>query len=171
MPPRIVGKSTRVVDSDGLTIDEFAGNVASNQDTMSLAVVKVSKPSSEPWLTLDYDEWIGILKGTIEFHFVEASSGEESKIIAKAGETVFVAKGERFRPFFPEGGTEYVPVCIPAFKPERCRREEEGGINTSAVAKRLSELHNGSPPLTTSTKPRNNSASNITAHPETLYHM
>lgn len=39
--PKIVGKSTRVVETDGFTIDEYAGNVGSNDDTMSLAVVKV----------------------------------------------------------------------------------------------------------------------------------
>lgn len=39
--PKIVGKSTRVVETDGFTIDEYAGNVGSNDDRMSLAVVKV----------------------------------------------------------------------------------------------------------------------------------
>eukprot|EP00529_Nitzschia_sp_RCC80_P041483 CAMPEP_0113466734 /NCGR_PEP_ID=MMETSP0014_2-20120614/14434_1 /TAXON_ID=2857 /ORGANISM="Nitzschia sp." /LENGTH=41 /DNA_ID=CAMNT_0000358985 /DNA_START=108 /DNA_END=229 /DNA_ORIENTATION=- /assembly_acc=CAM_ASM_000159 len=40
--PKIVGKSTRVVETPDLSIDEFAGNVGSQDDTMSLAVVKVS---------------------------------------------------------------------------------------------------------------------------------
>mmetsp|Transcript_54194 Transcript_54194/g.131499 ORF Transcript_54194/g.131499 Transcript_54194/m.131499 type:complete len:309 (+) Transcript_54194:245-1171(+) len=139
--PKIVGKSTRVVETPDLSIDEFAGNVGSQDDTMSLAVVKVSAPSSEPWLTLDYDEWLAILKGKTEFYFVNPTTGQEEKITAVAGDTVFVAKGERFRPVFPEGGTEYVPVCIPAFRPDRCLREEEGGINTSDVADKLKTLH------------------------------
>jgi uncharacterized protein (DUF952 family) len=170
MPPKVVGKSTRVVDADGLTIDEFAGNVGDNQDTMSLAVVKVRKPSSEPWLTLDYDEWIGILRGKIEFHYVEELTGNKSKMVAKAGETVFVAKGERFRPVFPEGDTEYIPVCIPAFKPERCLREEEGGINTSPVAKRLSELHCNRGSLSPNKAAKNYLRNNL-KQPDTLYHM
>ena len=44
--PKIVGKATRVVDVGGLAIDELAGNVASHEDTLSIARVVVSEPSS-----------------------------------------------------------------------------------------------------------------------------
>ena len=40
--PAIVGKSTRVVDADGLTIDELAGNVASSSDRLSVALVSAA---------------------------------------------------------------------------------------------------------------------------------
>ena len=60
---KIIGKSTRVVDFEGLAIDELIGNVATNQDQLSVAKVTISKPTSEPWLTLDYDEWMCVLKG------------------------------------------------------------------------------------------------------------
>ena len=36
----IVGTSSRVVDAPGLTIDELAGNIASNEDRISIAHVK-----------------------------------------------------------------------------------------------------------------------------------
>lgn len=133
--PKIVGKSTTVVQAGGLRIDELAGNVASHEDTLSVARVTVSEPASEPWLTLDYDEWLCVLKGSIEMHY--GNNGEQV-LTVQTGETCFVAKGERFRPVFPEGGTEYIPVCIPAFTPERCHREEEG---VSDVSKKLQELH------------------------------
>lgn len=45
-----------VDDGHGLTIDELVGNVATKEDRMSVALVRVSDPTSEPWLTLDYDE-------------------------------------------------------------------------------------------------------------------
>ena len=125
--PRIIGKSTRVVETDGFSIDELAGNVASNQDTMSLAVVTVTKPYSEPWLTLDYDEWIAVVKGRVDCHVMDDDTKTETKAVsAVAGQTIFVEKGQRFKPVFPVADTEYIPVCIPAFKPERCKREEEG---------------------------------------------
>lgn len=158
--PKLVGKSTTVVETDAFRIDELVGNVASNEDTLSIARVVVSAPTSEPWLTLEYDEWLCILKGRCELHY-----GEGQVLHVKAGESCFVAKGERFRPVFPEGDTEYIPVCFPAFKPERCHREEEG---VSAVANRLSELHfNGVAPT---------AAAGCLASPtkddaETLYHM
>ena len=57
--PHIVGASQRVVDHEGLTIDELAGNVATSSDRISIALVKVANASSEPWLTLDYVRAIG----------------------------------------------------------------------------------------------------------------
>ena len=142
--PRIIGKSTRVVETDGFTIDEYAGNVGSKDDTMSLAIVKVSKPYSEPWLTLDYDEWIAVIKGKVDCHVMDEATQTETKTVsAIAGETIFVEKGQRFKPVFPVADTEYIPVCIPAFKPERCKREEEGRDmdEEKMITERLQELH------------------------------
>eukprot|EP00971_Amphidinium_carterae_P150671 2987117-Amphidinium_carterae.2 len=62
---RIVGKSSRVVDADGFKIDELAGNVATQSDRLSVAFVKANAGTAEPWLTLHYDEWICVLKGTM----------------------------------------------------------------------------------------------------------
>ena len=126
--PKIVGKSVRVVDHDGLTIDECAGNVASNEDTLSIAMVKVEKPTTEPWLTLHYDEWICVTKGLMELH-----SPDGTVLKVKAGDTAFVAEGEKFRPIFPEGGVEYVPICLPAFRPDRCIREEGGEVSGDSL--------------------------------------
>jgi uncharacterized protein (DUF952 family) len=145
MIPKIVGKSTRVVETDGFSIDEFAGNVGSNDDTMSLAVVKVSKPYSEPWLTLHYDEWIAVMKGQVDCHVIDQQTQKEVKAVsAVAGDTIFIEKGQRFKPVFPVADTEYIPVCIPAFKPERCIREDEGlddKEEEERVTKQLLELH------------------------------
>jgi uncharacterized protein (DUF952 family)/mannose-6-phosphate isomerase-like protein (cupin superfamily) len=132
--PKIIGKAVRVVEHDGLSIDEVAGNVSTSCDTLSIAVVKVSKPTSEPWLTLAYDEWICVTKGKLEMHH-----GEGQILHVNEGETCFIEAGERFRPIFPVGDTEYIPVCYPAFRPDRCVREEDG---VSDVSTKLQELHN-----------------------------
>lgn len=131
--PKVIGSATRVVETDAFFIDELAGNASTKEDTLSIARVVVKEPTSEPWLTLHYDEWICVLKGKIEMHF-----GDGEVLEVKEGETCSVSKGERFRPVFPEGNTEYIPVCLPAFKPERCIREEDGVSN---ISKRLKELH------------------------------
>lgn len=132
--PKIIGKSVTVVEHDGLKIEELAGNVATNNDTLSIAHVTVSRPTSEPWLTLNYNEWICVTKGMIELH-----TSNDNVTTVHAGETVFVEKGTRFKPVFPQGDTEYIPVCLPAFSPDRCLREEENG--TSDVSTKLQELH------------------------------
>ena len=157
--PKIIGKSQRVVEVEGvLSIDEYVGNVGSNSDEISIAVVKVSQPSSEPWLTLQYDEWMVVLKEYLEIHYVVE---EKIKIMTvQEGETVFILKGERFRPVFPKAGAEYIPVCIPAFRPDRCLREEEGGISNIAV--KLAELHANSCAATQSSP---------SIPPTAVYHM
>ena len=176
--PKIVGKSTRVVETDGFTIDEYAGNVGSNDDTMSLAVVKVSKPYSEPWLTLQYDEWIAVIKGRVDCHVIDEETKKEIKAVsAVAGETIFIEKGQRFKPVFPVADSEYIPVCIPAFKPERCIREDDGHDEDEEkkITERLSELHsnNNNDTITDNHKDSaNNSVADNDNYDEcSLYHM
>ena len=82
-------------DGAGLTIKELVGNVASDDDRISIAHVKVSQPASEPWLTLHYDEYICVLSGRM---VLQHAKGE---LDVKAGQAVFIEKGERFRPTFP----------------------------------------------------------------------
>lgn len=162
--PTILGKAVRVVEHDGLTIDEFVGNVGSNDDSVSIAHVQVSQPTSEPWLTLDYEEWLCVLKGKIELH-----SPNGDVVTAHAGETAFIDRGERFRPVFPVGDTVYIPVCRPAFSPQRCIREEEG---VSHVSVKLQELHQKTtaPSDATTTTADVDDATKYD-HVEKLYHM
>jgi len=149
----IIGKSHRVVDAPGLSIDELAGNVASNEDRISIAFVKAAKGTAEPFLTLHYDEWICVQKGKI---FFENDGGN---ITANAGDTVFIKKGTRFRPSFLED-SEYIPVCLPAFTPDRCIRED--GENKE-IAENLKKLHSKEPEKATN--------SSEDKKPEILYHM
>merc|ERR1712146_521686 len=60
-----------------------------------------------------------VTKGKVELHY-----GDNQVLVVSAGETCFIAKGEKFRPIFPVAGTEYMPVCLPAFKPELCLLEK-----------------------------------------------
>lgn len=136
--PKIIGSSQTVVEIEGLRIDELAGNVATSEDTISIAYVTITEPTSEPWLTLDYDEWICVRTGKMVLHF-EKKHGETDTLDVNEGETCFIAKGERFRPVFPIAPTEYIPVCTPAFRPDRCHREE--GDEPSDVTNKLLVLH------------------------------
>lgn len=180
--PKIIGKSKIVVDFEGLTIDELSGNVATNEESVSIARVTVSKPTAEPWLTVAYDEYICVTKGYLEMHTMSTTTNEDGTtastsgtdvdvLTVKAGETCLVSKGERFRPVFPEGGVEYIPVCFPAFKPELCIREEEG---VSEVSTKLRHLHTAA----AGDNNKNNKNINTSSAPPTpeefedhLYHM
>lgn len=140
---QIIGKSITVVEHDGLTVYETVGNVATKNDNVSLAVVKITTPTCEPWLTLYYDEWMYVMEGYIELVYINSSNADAettttttTTLVVKEGETVFIPSGSRFQPIFPVPA-KYIPLCIPAFSPERCIREEDG----SDVATRLAELH------------------------------
>merc|ERR1712027_274432 len=152
----VVGTSRRVVDAPGLTIDELAGNVASNDDRISIAHVKAKKGTAEPFLTLGYDEWICVLEGKILFE----QGDEKPDVTANAGQTVFIREGTRFRPSFLEDSV-YVPVCLPAFRPDRCVREDGDNQEGLGIADNLKKLHENSKP-SAKTKVEN--------PPEVLYH-
>jgi hypothetical protein len=92
--PKIIGKSTRVVEHDGLTIDEYVGGVASQTDQVSLAVVKIAKPAAEPWITLDVDEWIAVIKGKVEYH-TQNGQEEVQVLTVHAGGNRTVRLGSR----------------------------------------------------------------------------
>jgi len=160
-----------------LKIDELVGNIASKgqatQDRISIAYVQAKAGTAEPWLTLQYDEWMAVRKGRVVIEFdsdVPVSSGEVasnsekrrktlSQLEATAGQTIFIERGTHFHPTFPEDA-EYIPVCLPAFRPDRCLREDEGEEHAGIAAK-LKVLH-------TSTS-SNGQKSEET--PEVLYHM
>jgi len=91
---RIIGKSQRVVDAPGLTIDELAGNVASKEDRISIAFVVANKGTAEPFLTLHYDEWICVKKGKILFE------NDGGNVTANAGDTVLSRKVHVSAPLF-----------------------------------------------------------------------
>ena len=67
---------------------------------------------------------------------------------------------------FADGATEYIPVCLPAFRPDRCIREDDSERAKNVSAK-LKELHSNA------TQERANSALAICADadPDILYHM
>lgn len=143
--------SQRVVDAPGLTIDEHVGNVASKNDDISIAAVSAAAGTSEPWLTLHYEEWMHVTSGELVIN----QEGKEPLTVS-ANQTVHLPSGTRFRPTFPKDVT-YIPVCTPAFRPDRCIREdtdEEGKM----ISANLKELHSSKKP-----PPE--------APPEVLYHM
>eukprot|EP00547_Thalassionema_nitzschioides_P006246 CAMPEP_0194218892 /NCGR_PEP_ID=MMETSP0156-20130528/24756_1 /TAXON_ID=33649 /ORGANISM="Thalassionema nitzschioides, Strain L26-B" /LENGTH=78 /DNA_ID=CAMNT_0038948389 /DNA_START=27 /DNA_END=260 /DNA_ORIENTATION=- len=74
--PKLIGSSQTVVNHEGLKINEHVGNVATKDDTISIASVTVSQPTAEPWLTLEYDEWLCVTKGCVELHYEEENNRE-----------------------------------------------------------------------------------------------
>jgi len=118
-----VTQPTTVVSTKDVAIDEYFGGASCDpcNGDISFAHVKASGGWNEEWQAPAFDEYTLILKGSIT---IEHSHGPP--VTVKAGQAVFLAKGERVRWVFHESA-EYVPICLPAFNPGNCFREEGPG--------------------------------------------
>ena len=120
--PRLVAKATTVVKTKDVTIDEYFGGASCNpcNGDISFGHVKANAGWKEEWQTPAFDEYTLVLKGSVT---IEYAHGPPVKV--GAGQAIFLAKGERVRWAFTEPA-EYVPICLPAFSPANCYREEHG---------------------------------------------
>ena len=120
--PRVVAAPCTVVSDKNVKIDEYFGGAGCNpcNGDISFAHVKANAGWAEEWQTPDFDEYTLILKGCVT---IEQSHGPPVSV--RAGQALFLAKGERVRWVFTEPA-EYVPICLPAFSPGNCFREEGG---------------------------------------------
>lgn len=126
--------SVDVVKAPALTITEYFGNVASKDDSLSACVSKVDEPCSEAWQRPEFAEWVLVLSGVLHLEHAEGTT------VVPAGSGVFLAADERVKWVWPEACT-YVPICVPAFTPDGCRREPEEGSAKDADPETMAELH------------------------------
>jgi quercetin dioxygenase-like cupin family protein len=118
MPTHITGP-TRVAaaGTPPKQIEEYVGRVNSETDAVSIARM-VSPPGwEEPAQTPDFDEYTVVLRGLLR---VEHDDGV---VDVRAGEAIVTHAGERVRYSTPGEGAEYLAVCLPAFSPERAKRD------------------------------------------------
>merc|ERR1712232_578146 len=132
IPTRVA--SVDVVKAPALTITEFFGNVANQDSKLSACVAKVGDPCSEAWQQPEFAEWVLVLSGTLH---LEHSAGITK---VPAGSGVFLAANERVKWVWPEACT-YVPICMPAFTPDGCRREPEEGSAKDVDPQTMAKLH------------------------------
>mmetsp|Transcript_26064 Transcript_26064/g.43037 ORF Transcript_26064/g.43037 Transcript_26064/m.43037 type:complete len:304 (+) Transcript_26064:55-966(+) len=121
--PLLVSAPKTVVHTTDVKIDEFFGGASCNpcNGDISFAYVVAQPDFAEEWQTPAFDEYTIVIKGEVN---IEHSHGSPVKVCA--GQAVFMPKGERVRWVIGSSGAEYVPVCLPAFSPANCFREEEG---------------------------------------------
>jgi len=124
-----------VVKAGDLTITEFFGRVASKDERLSACLAVVSAPCAEAYQAPEFDEYVLVLKGKLQLHQADGVTEVEP------GRAVLLKAGERVKWVWP-GECTYIPVCLPAFSPENCHREqEEGAAKDEACMARLHELH------------------------------
>ena len=100
-------------------IEEFTGRVNSGHTSVSVARM-VSPPGwREPGQRPAFEEITVVLTGMVR---VEHEGGI---LDVHAGQAVVTAPGEWVRYSTPQGGAEYIAVCLPAFSMETVHRDAE----------------------------------------------
>jgi mannose-6-phosphate isomerase-like protein (cupin superfamily) len=121
----VVGPTGLFMKSDELQIDEHVGNVATGTSGVSLAHVRTRGPCDEHAQVPGFDEFVLVLKGKMVVD-VGPVGKTQTQVEAVEGETLWLPKGVRYHYHFPAPeGTEYIPICFPAFAPEIAGREED----------------------------------------------
>mmetsp|Transcript_62565 Transcript_62565/g.104132 ORF Transcript_62565/g.104132 Transcript_62565/m.104132 type:complete len:177 (-) Transcript_62565:251-781(-) len=128
-----------VVAAPDLTISEYVGRVASTDVDISACVATVTSPTKESPQQPMFDEYVIVLEG--EVHIYHGDALKECTIVCE-GKGFVLAKGTRVQWVWP-GPCKYVPICLPAFSPTNCGREEATGpvAKTEESMDRLRRLH------------------------------
>lgn len=119
--PRLIEKPTRIeaAGNKPKLIDEFFGQV--NSQDGSLSIARMQSPSGwvEPGQAPEFDEYTVVLKGALT---VKSKTGT---LTVRAGQGVHTRKGEWIQYSTPDPeGAEYIAVCLPAFTPDTVHRDE-----------------------------------------------
>jgi hypothetical protein len=131
--PSVLPAPIKVVEVKGkLTVHEHTGNASNGDAGVSIAQVQVSQAMDEAIQVPGFDEYVLVTKGTMKVFVGSASVADRPKgreddepfcLIAHAGQMLHLPRKHLYRYNFP-GPCEYVPVCLPAFKPEIAGRIE-----------------------------------------------
>jgi len=117
--PTLISQPTRIQSAGNKPklIEEYIGRVNSRHSAASVAHMHSPKGWSEPGQTPEFDEFTIVLQGILR---VEHKGGV---LDVTAGQAVIAHAGEWVRYSTPEGGAEYIAVCLPAFSMETVHRD------------------------------------------------
>mmetsp|Transcript_5183 Transcript_5183/g.12869 ORF Transcript_5183/g.12869 Transcript_5183/m.12869 type:complete len:293 (+) Transcript_5183:80-958(+) len=133
-----VFKPLDVVAAKDLTITEYFGNVASKDPSLSACLATVRQACAEAYQAPAFDEYVLVLEGEVH---LQTDGWWQNTTVVKAGQAAFLKAGERVKWVWP-GACKYVPICLPAFSPANCNREEEeGAAKDEETMERLKALH------------------------------
>jgi len=118
--PTLISQPTRIqaAGNKPKVIDEYIGRVNSKTSAASVAHMRSPEGWIEPGQAPKFDEFTIVLKGMLR---VEHKQG---LLDVRAGQAVIAHAGEWVRYSTPEGGAEYIAVCLPAFSMESVNRDE-----------------------------------------------
>ena len=118
--PRLIERPT-IIEAAGnkpKQIEEFAGRVNSDHETVSIARMRSPAGWEEPGQRPEFEEISIVVEGMLRVEY------EGGVFEARAGQAIVAEPEEWVRYSTPEhGGAEYIAVCLPAFSPETVHRD------------------------------------------------
>lgn len=99
-------------------IEEYAGRVNSGHTAVSVARMISPAGWREPGQRPAFEEITVVLQGMVRVEY------EGGRLDVRAGQAVVTAPGEWVRYSTPDGGAEYIAVCLPAFSMDTVNRDE-----------------------------------------------
>jgi len=144
--PVVTAAPTKVVDTPGLTISEFFGNVATKSGTASLALAKVSRAVAEwevGWQVPRFAEYVIVNSGSLTLHTVHKDGAQVTKTHVAAGQGVYLPAGLRVKWSWPEA-CSYTVVCVPAFSTFAAGNEsadERNALVDQTAREQLGQMH------------------------------
>ena len=118
---KYIEKPTRVkaAGTKEKIIEEFFGNVNSQDQNVSIALMNSPTGWVEPGQTPEFDEYTVVFKGSLHVGL------KDQEYDVAAGQAILIRKGEWVQYSTPHpDGAQYIAVCIPAFSPDGVHRDE-----------------------------------------------
>lgn len=101
-------------------IKEYFGRINSNDEDVSIAIMRSPGGWVEPGQTPEFDEYTIVLQGRL---MVSTKHGQMEIL---AGQAVRTCRGEWVQYSTPDpNGAEYIAICLPAFSPTLVNRDEQ----------------------------------------------
>ena len=128
-PEPLVTNPVTVVDSPGITINEYFGQVASGDGTASFAMATVHRADESSFQAPRFAEYVMVTSGTLVLQTVHEDGASLTKTQVKTGEGVYLPAGLRVKWTWPEPCT-YTVVCVPAFSPHTAGNDSRDSMDS-----------------------------------------
>jgi mannose-6-phosphate isomerase-like protein (cupin superfamily) len=119
--PTLISTPTRITAAGNKPkiIEEFVGQVNSDESRLSIALMRSPGGWIEPGQTPEFDEFTVVLKGALRV------THKDGVLDVKAGQAVVTHAGEWVQYSTPNAdGAEYIAVCLPGFSPQTVHRDQ-----------------------------------------------
>jgi len=116
--PELIPAPVLIPVPGGKMIEEFAGHVATGDDSVSIAHMVAPAGWDEPVQVPEFDEFTIVVGGSLTIE------SEEGPMLVKAGQAAISRAGDWVR-YHTDEGANYFSICVPAFSIETVHRTDE----------------------------------------------